>query len=297
MDKTNNNRSLIYTLSAVFFWSTVATAFKLTLNGMTYAQLLFYASLTSTIVLFFIITFSKGKHFQILINRESIKKSMLLGLLNPFFYYIVLFKAYSLLPAQEAQPLNYTWPITLSILTAFFLKQKINYKTILGLLTAFIGVTIIATRGDFTSLHFNNLFGVSLALGSSIIWASFWILNLLDQRESSVKLFGAFLIGTIYSALYLLFFDSFILSNLTYLLGAGYVGIFEMGITFLLWNKGLELSTDKIKTSTLAYLSPFLSLVFIVFLLGETILLSSVVGLMFIIGGILYQNLSKKVTN
>lgn len=297
MDNTNNRQSLIYTLSAVFFWSTVATAFKLSLTGMNYAQLLFYASLTSTIVLFLIISFSKGKNFRVLINRESIKKSILLGFLNPFFYYMVLFKAYSLLPAQEAQPLNYTWPITLSILSAFILKQKINFKTILGLLTAFIGVSIIATRGDFTSLHFNNFAGVSLALGSSIIWASFWILNLLDQRESSVKLFGAFLIGTIYSALYLLFFDSFLLPNSIYLLGAGYVGIFEMGITFLLWNKGLELSTDKIKTSTLAYLSPFLSLLFIAFLLEETILLSSVVGLMFIIGGILYQNLSKKVTN
>ncbi len=297
MDKTLNKQSLIYTLSAVFFWSTVATAFKLTLNGMTYAQLLFYASLTSTLVLFLIITFSREKSFQILINRESIKKGLLLGLLNPFIYYMVLFKAYSLLPAQEAQPLNYTWPITISILSVLFLKQKINSKAILGLLTAFIGVVIIATRGDLTTLHFNNLFGVSLALGSSIIWAWFWILNLLDQRDNGVKLFGAFLIGTIYSALYLFFFDSFLLTNFTYLLGAGYVGIFEMGITFFLWNKGLELSTDKIKTSTLAYLSPFLSLVFIALILEETIRLSSVVGLMFIIGGILYQNLSKKIIN
>ena len=297
MDKTLNKQSLIYTLSAVFFWSTVATAFKLTLNGMTYAQLLFYASLTSTIVLFFIITFSREKSFQILINRESIKKGLLLGLLNPFIYYMVLFKAYSLLPAQEAQPLNYTWPITISILSVLFLKQKINSKAILGLLTAFIGVVIIATRGDFTTLHFNNLFGVTLALGSSIIWAWFWILNLLDQRDNGVKLFGAFFVGTIYSALYLFFFDSFLLDDFTYLIGASYVGVFEMGITFFLWNKGLELSTNKIKTSTLAYLSPFLSLVFIALVLEETIRLSSVVGLIFIIGGILYQNLSKKITN
>ena len=295
MDKTLNKQSLIYTISAVFFWSTVATAFKLTLNGMTFAQLLFYASLTSTIVLFLIIIFSKEKKFHHLKNRESIKKSLLLGLLNPFFYYIVLFKAYSLLPAQEAQPLNYTWPITLSILSVFFLKQKINFKTILGLFTAFIGVAIIATRGDFTSLQFNNLFGVSLALGSSIIWALFWILNLLDQRENSVKLFGAFFVGTFYSALYLFFFDSFLIDDFTYLIGASYVGLFEMGITFFLWNKGLELSSDKVKTSTLAYLSPFLSLVFIALILEETIRISSVVGLLFIIGGILYQNLSKKV--
>ena len=294
MDKTLNKRSLIYTLSAVFFWSTVATAFKLSLNGMTFAQLLFYASFSSTLVLLVIIIFSNRIFIGDLITRESIKKSLLLGLLNPFFYYIVLFKAYSLLPAQEAQPLNYTWPITLSILSAFFLKQKMNFKTILGLLTAFLGVAIIATRGDFTTLHFNSLLGVSLALGSSMIWASFWILNLLDHRKSSVKLFGAFFVGTIFSALYIWFFDSFLLDDYTYLIGAGYIGVFEMGVTFFLWNKGLELSPDKVKTSTLAYLSPFLSLVFIAVILEETIKVSSVIGLIFIIGGILNQNLSKK---
>ena len=132
-------------------------------------------------------------------------------------------------------------------------------------------------------------------MGFLIIWALFWILNLLDQRENSVKLFGAFFVGTFYSALYLFFFDSFLIDDFTYLIGASYVGLFEMGITFFLWNKGLELSSDKVKTSTLAYLSPFLSLVFIALILEETIRISSVVGLLFIIGGILYQNLSKKV--
>ncbi len=297
MTKTLNRRSLIYTLSAVFFWSTVATAFKLALNGMTFAQLLFYASLSSTVVLFIANYFSHGNNLRLLLNKESIKKGLILGLLNPFFYYMVLFKAYSLLPAQEAQPLNYTWPIAISILSAIFLKQKIGLKTILGLITAFIGVIIIATHGDFSILHFENLFGVSLALGSSIIWAAFWIMNLLDERENTIKLFGAFLIGTIYSALYLFFFDSFILNDFSYLFSAIYVGFFEMGITFFLWNKGLQLSADKAKTSTLAYLSPFLSLVFIALILKETILPSSIVGLIFIIGGILYQHLSEKTAN
>ena len=297
MTKTLNRRSLIYTLSAVFFWSTVATAFKLALNGMTYAQLLFYASLSSTLVLFIANYFSHGNNIKLLFNKESIIKSLILGLLNPFFYYMILFKAYSLLPAQEAQPLNYTWPIAISILSAIFLKQKIGLRTISGLITAFIGVIIIATHGDFSTLHFENIFGVSLALGSSIVWAAFWIINILDQRKNTVKLFGAFLIGTIYSALYLFFFDSFVLNNFSYLFSAMYVGLFEMGITFFLWNKGLQLSADKAKTSTLAYLSPFLSLVFIALILKETILPSSIVGLMFIIGGILYQHLGKKPAN
>ena len=38
---------------------------------------------------------------------KSIFISALLGLINPFIYYIILLKAYKLLPAQVAQPLKY----------------------------------------------------------------------------------------------------------------------------------------------------------------------------------------------
>jgi uncharacterized membrane protein len=94
---------------------------------MDYAQLLFYSSLISAIVLFILIIavrkFNLGSIF-----KKSLPKSLLLGLLNPFLYYLVLFKAYSLLQAQEAMVLNYTWPIMVSILAGIFLKHKLSLK-------------------------------------------------------------------------------------------------------------------------------------------------------------------------
>jgi drug/metabolite transporter (DMT)-like permease len=50
-------------------------------------------------------------------NKPPVKilfQSAITGALNPFGYYLILFKAYSLLPAQLAQPLNMIWPVTLS---------------------------------------------------------------------------------------------------------------------------------------------------------------------------------------
>jgi len=165
-----------------------------------------------------------------------------------------------------------------------------SFRKLVGLLSAFIGVVIIATRGNFIELKFGNPLGVLIAVSTSIVWALFWILNLKDKRSNTVKLFGAFFWGTIFSGVYLLFWDSFKLENYNYLFGACFVGVFEMGITFFLWNKGIELSSDKAKTSTLAYLAPFLSIVLIALILGETILPSSIIGLIFIVGGIIYQN-------
>lgn len=282
-------KSLVYSLSAVILWSTVATAFKLTLRGMDYLQLLFYSSLTSSLALLVIALITSRQEFLSSLKGDFSWNTLLLGLLNPFLYYLVLFKAYSLLPAQEAQPLNYTWPIVLSIMSGIFLKQPLSVRTIFGLLIAFGGVFIIASRGHFDMISFHNTAGVLLAVGSSVIWASYWILNLLDKRTAQIKLFSAFLFGTVCSGIYLAFTGSLILNQPVYLWGAVYVGLFEMGITFFFWMRGLSLSNNSARTATLAYLSPFISLIFIAAVLDETIALSSVAGLVLIIAGIILQ--------
>ncbi len=281
----------MYTLSAVLLWSTVATAFKFTLEGMNNIQLLFYSSVTSTVVLFTIILFNNPTEIKNLFSRKQIISNSILGFTNPFLYYLVLFKAYSLLPAQEAMPLNYFWPVTISLFAVIFLGQKLLFRNMLGMFIAFLGIIIISTKGNLLSLEFHNLYGVTLAFGSSFIWAAFWTLNLKDKRSEIVKLFSAFFFGTVFITIYILFFDSIIVTDYRYLFGAFYIGLFEMSITFFLWLKGLQLSSNKSKTATLVYLSPFLSMIFIALVLGEVIQTYSIIGFVLILSGILIQHI------
>jgi drug/metabolite transporter (DMT)-like permease len=64
-----------------------------------------------------------------------------------------------------------------------------------------------------------------------------------------------------------------------------------MGITFLLWLKALKLSKTTAHVTNLIYLVPFLSLMLISLAVGEKILASTVVGLLFIVAGIVLQKL------
>jgi drug/metabolite transporter (DMT)-like permease len=73
------------------------------------------------------------------------------------------------------------------------------------------------------------------------------------------------------------------------LIGAIYIGLFEMGITFVLWLKALQLSKTTAQVSNFIYLVPFISLIVIHFTVGENIYPSTIIGLMFIIAGILLQ--------
>lgn len=281
--------SYIYAVTAVLFWSTVASAFKVSLRHLDFLELLFFSSIASTLILFLILLYQNKLH---LLRQYSIKDylhSLVLGFLNPFLYYVVLFKAYSLLPAQEAQPLNYTWSIVLTLLSVPLLKQRIRFLSIVAIFISYFGVFVISTRGDITGLSFDNPAGVALALGSSIIWALFWIYNIKDKRDEVAKLFLNFGFGFIFILLAMLLFSKIRIPSALGLFGGAYVGVFEMGVTFVLWLKALKLSRTTAQVSNLIYLSPFVSLVLIRVVVGETILPSTVVGLVFIIAGIIVQ--------
>ncbi len=271
-------------------WSTVASAFKISLRYLDYIQLLFYSTLFSVFCLG-IILIIQGKLTAVFsCDGKEYLQALGLGFLNPFLYYLILFKAYDLLPAQEAQPLNYTWALTLTYMSIVFLKQKISIRDILAGVVGYFGVIVISTHGDITGLQFSNPLGVALALGSTIIWALYWIYNKKSKIDPIIGLFLNFLMGLPFIFIVILLFSDVRISNIFGLLGAVYVGFFEMGITFVCWLMALKLSVNAAKVSNLIFISPFLSLIFIHFLVGEKILVSTFIGLVFIMGSLLIQH-------
>ncbi len=278
-------RACAYGLAAVLIWSTVASAFKITLRHLDPLQLLLVASGTSMLVLLAVLAV-QGK-LQTL--REYSRKELLhcaaLGALNPFLYYLILFKAYDLLPAQEAQPLNYTWAITLTLLSVPLLGHKVGLKDMAAILVSYFGVVVISTHGDPLALKFSNGPGVALALGSTIIWALYWIYNTKSGKDPVAGLFLNFLFGFPLVLIATLTFSKLPPASVPGLLGAAYVGVFEMGVTFVLWLKAMQLTESSARVANLIFLSPFLSLVFIRFFVGEEIRTATIAGLAFIIAG------------
>ncbi len=282
-------KAYLFALTAILFWSTMSSAFKITLRFIDYTLLLLYASLFSLFILFLLVLLQRKLSLLKELRFKDYVSSAIMGLLNPFLYYFILFKAYTLLKAQEAGTLNYFWPIVLVLLSIPLLKQKISYKSIIAIIISFLGIIIISTEGRILTLEFSNVLGVSLAAGSAIFWALYWILNMKDKRDDIIKLFLNFCFGFSYILMTCLILGGIQLPTQNALIGSIYIGFFEMGITYFLWLKALSLSINTAKVSNLVYLSPFLALIFIRLTVGENILLSTIVGLFFIIGGIILQ--------
>lgn len=283
----NQKKAYFFAAIAVLLWATASTSFKITLRYLNTIEMLFFSSLSASIALLIIILF-QGKIKRIFKSgKQEILNSAILGFMNPFFYYIILFKAYTLLPAQIAQPLNFIWPIMIVVLSIPILKQKIPIKSLLAIFISFFGVLLISTKGRLFYLSIDEPYGVFLALSSSIIWALFFIINVRNKNDEVIRLFLSFTFGCIYT--FLLFLPNFSIPPLPGILGAIYIGLFEMGITFVIWIKALKYSSTTAQVNNLIYLTPFLSLVVIRIVIKERILLSSIIGIIFIIFGIILQ--------
>ena len=217
-----------------------------------------------------------------------------LGFLNPFFYYLILFKAYAQLPAQVAQPINMTWPIVLTVISIPLLGQRITLKSIMALLISFSGVVLISSQGGGSNFNMSQVPGILLCLGSAVIWSLFWILNVRDNRDEIVKLFLNFSFALLYLVAVILFTDKGFPKGFHAWFWAGWVGFFEMGLAFIFWLKALQLTETTDKISNLIYISPFISLFFIHYFIGEPVYMTTVYGLVLIIGGIAFQRIKLK---
>jgi len=288
---SNQQRAYLFAGIAIFFWSTIASAFKIGLQEIDLIQFLFFATWTSFLILLVINIFTGRLRNISGIGIKDLVFAALMGALNPFIYYLILFKAYELLPAQVAQPLNMIWPIILVFLSVIILGQKIRTISFVALFISFIGVYFISSQGDPWSLHFREPRGVAFAVGSSVIWSFYWILNVKKSGDETFQLALNFFFAVIYISLLMVVLNRF--HHFTPL-GIGlavYSGAFEMGITFLLWIKAMKLSQSNDRISNLVYIAPFISLIFIHFLVGEKIFVTSVIGLSFIVLGIIMEKI------
>jgi drug/metabolite transporter (DMT)-like permease len=288
-------KSYIYAGLAVLFWSTIPTVFKIGLGELDVLTMLTLATFTSSVALLLILITEKKLPLLLLTTSREMAGSALLGFINPFVYYLILLKAYKLLPGQVAQPLNMIWPIILVFLSVPVLKQRIPGKSFIALLISFAGVYIISSQGHPLKPGSSDTLGILLATGSSVFWALYFIFNVRDKRDESVKLFTNFIFASVF-----LFIACIVTGNTSPAISmkgfaaSVYVGLFEMGITFFFWLRALQLAETTDKVSNLVYLAPFISIIFLYFIIKEPVYYTTPAGLLLIISGIYIQNRKTK---
>jgi len=179
--------------------------------------------------------------------------------------------------------------LMLTFLSVPILKHKLNKIDIIASFIAYGGVLLIISKASF-SFTFNSMQGVFYALLSTVIWALYWLYSSKNKKEPIVLMFSSFLFSLPIIFIYAILFESLSIPNIYGILGATYVGLFEMGITFVLWLNALQYTKKVSNISNLIFLSPFLSLIFISYILDEKIYISTIYGLILIIFALYLQS-------
>lgn len=277
----------VYITFVVLFWASTAAVSKLLLTNLSNLQLLFFTCAFATTSLFIIIILQN----KFYIIREFKVKDYLtfiyMGFISVFLYTFFLFEALRILMAQEAFILNYLWPIMVVIFSAIILKEEFTFRKVLGVTVSFIGVFIVLTQPGAT-LHFNSLKGTLSAIGCAFSYGLFSVLGKKKEYDRYVSMMFYYFFASIFSSIPILIYSDYPRLSILELAGVLWLGVFANGFAFVFWFLALK-HGDTAKMSNIVFLTPFLSLVYIHFLLGEEILITSILGLLFILAGILIQ--------
>lgn len=277
---------------AILCWSTVATIAKLMLHSINNFQLLWISSLFAGIFLLVVNIFTGKIKKLIKYRAKDIIISVLIGLPGTFLYYAFYYAGTALMPASQAFIINYMWPIMSVVFACIILKEKLTFRKALAIIISFIGVVVVA-GGELLNFNKSALLGAALCLMGAVSYGVFAALNKKTDYDNRITMmlsyFATFIITTVINRVS----GDLFIPDLIQTLGFAWNGMFTMAVANTVWVFALK-AGDTAKVSNLAYITPFLSLVWTFLVLGEVPGWYSIAGLVVIVFGIFVQLKDKK---
>lgn len=287
------NTSYIFVLFAAILWGSMAAVGKLLLANLDNLQVLLFTNLFAFLGLFVIVLLQRKKIIIQTYTKQDYFTFAWMGFLGVFLYPFFFFGALKLLPAQEAFIINYLWPIMVVFFAILILKEQVTTKKILGIIFSFFGIVILITKGDFSVLQFSSILGILSAIAGAITYGLFSVLGKRQNYDKFISMMFYYFFSLFYALIAVLIFSEIPSISVYQLLGLIWLGFFTSGLGVAFWFLALKYG-DTTKISSIIFITPFLSLVYIYFLIGEKILISSFAGLVIIVAGILIQSIRKK---
>ena len=204
----------------------------------------------------------------------------------------------------ENTALTYTYTSEVCILTSttsmmslalmhFLFKDKVSRMQVLGFIVALTGVVLVAFNGTVV-LNLNPI-GDILAISSALSWAVYCVLlRLFDKDIDGVILtrkmmFYGFLISIPLILMEGHEFDLAHLLDVNNLFALLFLGVLGSCVCFMLWNHSVRV-LGVIKTNIFIYAMPVVTLIAGHFAFDEIITVMAVIGMAFVISGMLMAN-------
>jgi drug/metabolite transporter (DMT)-like permease len=275
----------------LLMWGSFAAISKLLLHNLDSYQVMFNMY-GIAIAAFSIAILFKGKFSEMLSWKlQEVTLLIACGIFS-FLYDFLYLKSLELIPAVEASMLNYLFPIFIVLLAVPIHKEKLNFFKIFSIMMGFAGTLLLTTKGNVSNIAFTNLEGDIFAILAAISWGLFTNLIKKNQKDMLLSTFFVTAIAFVLSIGATFASSHFILPQKLDLLGVFWISISNIVFGFFLYFQSLKYSSASLIAS-FTFFTPFVTLIFIVMLLGERLTLVDCIAALLIICSVSSQKLGK----
>lgn len=286
------NLGIIYIILCIILWSLIPTVAKFAQSELDHHQYLFYSSIVSFLSIFVVSFFQNNLKEILTYSKKIFLVLFALGFLD-FLYYLLLYYGYNHANGLEVLVIQYMWPIFIVFLSLIILKEDFTIKKLISIILGFLGVSLVITKGEFTSLDFSQIDVLLIVMLGAITFALFSVLSKVVKVDATNAVMIYFFSAILYSIITVSTYSSFIMPSSKDWINIIINGAFINGISYLFWIKGLQMF-DASKVAPYLFITPILSAFFLILFFDEEILAIYFIGLFFVVLSGLVNSLKSK---
>jgi drug/metabolite transporter (DMT)-like permease len=277
-------------LVAIVLWGISFVATKAALREISPVTLIFTRFALGVAVLILVLRLRRE---SLIPPRDSWVMLATMGFVGIFLHQMIQAHGLTLTTAVRTGWLIGVTPIWSAVLATIFLGEGFGPRKVLGLFIGLVGALLVVTRGELSAdvLALPSTRGDLLVLASTWTWAIYTILGrdtlkrLGSARATAAAMFAGWAMMIPFFVAAAGWHEYRELSS-TSVMAIFFLGIGCSGLGYWLWYAALE-RIDASQVAAFLYLEPLVTLLAAVALLGESVGLSTIVGGVLVLVGVL----------
>ncbi len=238
-----------------------------------------------------VLTIAKFGFTSLSVSKKALLLCALLGLVCHGIYNVFYSIAVTLTGVTVSAVLMNTAPVFTTIVSCFWLREKITWVKAVAMIVNITGCTLVATGGKFDAAIF-PLIGILCGIGSGFCYGMTAIIGKLAGEKSN-----AFVISTysyLFAAIFLVVFmnpggDIVPWNKRVVLLGFLYA-LIPTAIAYIFYYRGLQKITESSKVPVIASVEAVIAAVIGVLFFKEQLDMVNLIGIFLVTGSIILMN-------
>jgi drug/metabolite transporter (DMT)-like permease len=282
---SSKKKALLSTGLAGFLWGTSFPAIKIGLRYMDAYTFAFLRFLIASLTMLSVLLLTKNLNLKF--NKKRL--TLFLGVANGLAYLLQYIGMVFTTASKSSLFINLS-AVWVALLSPIVLKERLSGKKAVGVMVSLLGVFLMTTNLDFSSLSQGAVFGDLLVIGAGVVWAFFMVYNkpLVKESNNMVQSMTWLLLFTLLPLLPTASFSagSFFSLPVDAWLAIFYTAILCWVFPYYLWLKGLK-HISPVTSSVVLLTEVIVAVAIATLVLGEVLTVVSGVGALLIIIAIL----------